>query len=225
MRAPPIVSIECCASASASPTKMIPAIEMSASAQGFEREQAVIDRAEARARDEYDRQAPAFEHVDGQRAVAERRHHAAGRLYDERTVAWRRIQRGGVDFDALVARGKMRRGRSTQPPGFWENTVGRRARKPRDDLRVRLAIEARLHRLPVIGVERADERGGDDGLADAVSVPTITKRRFMVRASRALAPRCAIMRATSSSLACSVSAMRKRAEPSGTVGGRMARMS
>ena len=78
------------------------------SAQRFERQQAVIDCAEARACDKNDGHMPALKHIDCQRAIAERRHRATRRFYHERTVARRRVQRRGVDFDAFVTCGEVR---------------------------------------------------------------------------------------------------------------------
>ena len=98
-------------------------------------------------------------------------------------------------------------------------------REPPHGFAVRLALKARLDRLPIVRAKRAGERRAEHGLANP-RVRAGDDEAHGYCPSRSSSKRSAsIISPAMAEDIFNVSAIRSRAVPSGTVGGRMARMS
>ena len=124
----------------------------------------------------------------------------------------------------MLGRDVRRCGRA-QAVSLEQNARGLEAAQPPDGLRVGFAFEAGLHRLPVIPVERLYQRGGKDGLADVRIGSCNDDACAHAAISACAAARSEMSREIIVSSVLSVTVRRRRAVPSGTVGGRIARMS
>ena len=119
----------------------------------------------------------------------------------------------------------MRRCRQPQPVGFRQNALAGELRQTADGIAVGFVLKPGLDWFPIITVERPHERRAEYGLANSGVSPGHDKAGAH-GSNRSSSKRSAsIISLTSSILVFKVNAMRKRAVPSGTVGGLMARMS
>ncbi len=119
----------------------------------------------------------------------------------------------------------MRGGGRRQAIDFPQHPARRQLGEAPHGGRIRLIVEARLHRLPVAAAQRRDEARGEHGLADVrVRTRNDDSRPHASSLFNSSASAAAID-ATCASSTLSVSDRRRRAVPSGTVGGRTARMS
>ena len=165
--------------------------------------------------------------VDQQRLPSQRHHEAAGAL-DRPAAAPRAVMPGrvGIDLDTVDLGGEVRRSGGVQrarPPA----ARGR----PRNSPRRRTVSESVSPSRPActgfqyIAVEQSREPRAEHRLADV----GVRARDHDGRAHAASRPRSAASPANRASTSCSstlsVSEMRRRAVPSGTVGGRTARTS
>jgi hypothetical protein len=89
-----------------------------------------------------------------------RRASSSGPLDDQqRPGHHRQLQPFWIDRNAIDGGGEMRRGRRRQPIPLGQDSLRRKAGQTAYGLRIGFILEAGLHRLPVIAVERAGERG------------------------------------------------------------------
>ena len=175
-------------------------------------------------------------------------HRIAGRPQDAKTSIWRRSGESGTINPPApsITSGPGRAGiaswlASIRTPSRAAAMCGdagslsryasgrmRSAAKPRKaahGFAVRLALKARLHRLPVARAERARERRAEHGLANSC-VRAGDDKAHGYPPSRSSSKRSAsIISPAMAADTFNVSAIRSRAAPSGTVGGRMARIS
>ncbi len=175
-------------------------------------------------------------------------HRIAGRPQDAKTSIWRRSGESGTINppapsitsgpgragiaswlasirSALPRRGDVRRCGQLEPVRLGEDAVCAQPRKAAHGFAVRLALKARLHRLPIARAERARERRAEHGLANSC-VRAGDDKAHGYCPSRSSSKRSAsIISPAMAADTFNVSAILNRAVPSGTVGGRMARIS
>src|SRR5258706_7822707 len=196
----------------------------SAGAQGLDRQQAMVDRTKRGAGAKHYRRAPPRDDIDIEDFACQRHQQPARRLDDQRPDRIRQNQCRGIDGNAIEFGGKVRRCRRLQPIGLGQNALGGEAGQPKNRFAVGLLLEAGLNRLPIEPVQSTRERGCENSFADAgVSAGYNYGRDHAVL--RMSSARASNKSATTASLTFNVSAMRRRAVPSGTVGGRIARTS
>src|SRR5579864_7541798 len=119
----------------------------------------------------------------------------------------------------------MRRHRSLETPGLAQDAGGRDPAKSRDRLAIALSFEAGLDGFPIASAKRIGERSVEHRLPDArVGAGDDEADAHGVSCASASANRSS-MPATVGGSTLRVRAMRKRAVPVGTVGGRIARIS
>ncbi len=136
-------------------------------AQGFEREQGVVDGAERGAGDEDGGQREVGDEVDHQRAAAERDEEAAGAFDDEGGAGGGEGEILEADGDAFEGGGGFGGEGGLERVARRVEAGGSGAGEAGDGFGVgRVGGEARLGGLPVIGVPVADEAGRDEGFAD-----------------------------------------------------------
>ena len=194
-------------------------------AQCLDRQERVIDGAEPRACAQHHRGAPAGEDIDQERTPRERHQQSARALDHEEAVRGGQGKRVRVDFDAVDLGGEVRRGGRPQPPSLRQHAVGGEPARRRTS-----CASVSSARPACTGFQYAASRkrvspAQKTVLPMSVSVPVTTMAELMPRAR----PRSSASAANSAPTACSstlsVIEMRRRAVPSGTVGGRTARTS
>src|SRR5258708_38514942 len=115
----------------------------------------------------------------------------------------------------------MRRGRCPQAIALGQDTIGRETRQPPHGFGIGFLRKPRLDRLPVIAIERAGKRGGEHGLADA-GIGAGDDDRLRHESRLIFSASASNRSAITLSVRFAVSAIRSRAVPSATVGGRIA---
>src|SRR3569623_2406350 len=196
-----------------------------AALHGLDREQRMVDGAKRGACAQYKRQFPARKDVDEKRVVVDGHHQPAGAFAHHRSLAGRRgKKRVVVDRDAVKPRGVMRRDGCIENIPLRQYPLGSKTTQIHHAKRVCAVFMACLHRLPVIGAQRIRESRTKNRFADIGVGAADDKARAHAFSACASSLSAASMDSTSAPVTFSVSEMRSRAVPAGTVGGRMPRL-
>src|SRR5258708_17121793 len=195
-----------------------------ASTQRLYRQEAVINRSERRPGTEHHWFAPLCNDIDINDIACQRHQHPAGPLHDQRPVRIRQNERLRIDGNAINLGSKMWRSRRLQPIGLRQHALFRQTGKPQDRLPVRLLQETGLDRFPIDCSKSTGERSSKNSLANAGIGTSYNDARGHA-AFRMSSASASNKPATIASSTFAVSAMRTRALPSATVGGRIARIS
>ncbi len=125
-----------------------------AAAQGFDRQERVIDGAERRAGDEDHREMQLGREVDDIGRVGEGHEHAARAFDHQQAVRRRRLELRHVDGDACAPRRLVRRHRLGQHIGLGQDAVRGDFGEPAHGRGVGLWLGPGLHRLPIDAASR-----------------------------------------------------------------------
>ena len=134
-------------------------------AQGFHRQQGVVERAQATAGHQQHRQPPHGQLVDLQPVPPQGHQQAAGGFHHQGPGHRRQGQPGRIDPDPFALGGPVGRYRRPQAVGLRQQAFGGELQQGLQPARVAAALQAALHRFPVVGAQALHHQGADDGLA------------------------------------------------------------
>src|SRR5271165_5972986 len=192
----------------------------------------VIDGANSAARRQNHGQLKLHHQVQHKLLAVNRHQHAARAFNNEPIVqqARRCVDPPQIDFDAGPTCSQVRRDRRHKFVHLFERTIGPNACQAHHRYTVRTLQGASLYRFPVHRVQRSTEQRRQRGFSNSricAGDKEVASHAYLVVNRGAFASRHATntftSRARSSSAIRAVSDRRRRARPSGTVGGRMAR--